>query len=73
VDSGHAISAFSSIGKCPIHRIAEKIHFSESLITGVETGHIPSSPDFAEMCDLTLNTGGALIRSSTGDKMLRNS
>ncbi|MEV0755844.1 helix-turn-helix transcriptional regulator [Streptosporangium sp. NPDC050280] len=42
--------------------LAEKIHFSESLISGVETGYIPSSPDFAEGCDLTLNTGGALLR-----------
>uniref|UniRef100_UPI00055FD340 helix-turn-helix domain-containing protein n=1 Tax=Streptosporangium amethystogenes TaxID=2002 RepID=UPI00055FD340 len=42
--------------------LAEKIHFSESLISGVETGHLPASPEFAEACDLALNTGGALLR-----------
>ncbi|WP_326829599.1 helix-turn-helix domain-containing protein [Streptosporangium sp. NBC_01810] len=42
--------------------LAEKIHFSESLISGVETGHLPASPEFAEACDFALNTGGALLR-----------
>ncbi|MER5623955.1 helix-turn-helix transcriptional regulator [Streptosporangium sp. NPDC002544] len=43
-------------------QLAEKIHFSESLISGVETGQIPASPEFADACDAVLNTGGALRR-----------
>ncbi|GLX02403.1 helix-turn-helix transcriptional regulator [Microtetraspora sp. NBRC 16547] len=43
-------------------QLAEKIHFSESLISGVETGQLPASPEFAEACDQTLGTGGALSR-----------
>ncbi|MFJ2029625.1 helix-turn-helix domain-containing protein [Streptosporangium sp. NPDC087985] len=43
-------------------QLAQKIHFSESLISGVETGQLPASPEFAETCDGALNTGGALRR-----------
>ncbi|MBB2913280.1 transcriptional regulator with XRE-family HTH domain [Streptosporangium becharense] len=43
-------------------QLAERIHFSESLISGVETGQLPASPEFAETCDRTLDTGGALGR-----------
>ncbi|WP_084195378.1 helix-turn-helix domain-containing protein [Streptosporangium amethystogenes] len=43
-------------------QLAEKIHFSESLISGVETGQLPASPEFADACDAVLNTGGALRR-----------
>ncbi|MFG1864798.1 helix-turn-helix domain-containing protein [Microbispora bryophytorum] len=43
-------------------QLAEKIHFSESLISGVETGQLPASPEFAETCDQALGTGGALHR-----------
>lgn len=43
-------------------QLAQKIHFSEGLISGVETGQLPASPDFAQSCDITLNTGGALHR-----------
>ncbi|GII79784.1 transcriptional regulator [Sphaerisporangium rufum] len=43
-------------------QLAQKIHFSESLISGVETGQLPASPDFAVACDTTLSTGGALHR-----------
>jgi transcriptional regulator with XRE-family HTH domain len=43
-------------------QMAQKIHFSESLISGVETGQLPASPEFAQACDTTLNTGGALHR-----------
>ncbi|WP_433239327.1 helix-turn-helix domain-containing protein [Streptosporangium sp. CA-135522] len=43
-------------------QLSEKIHFSESLISGVETGQLPASPEFAEICDTTLGTGGALRR-----------
>lgn len=42
--------------------LAQKIHFSESLISGVETGQLPASPEFAEVCDRVLATGGALYR-----------
>lgn len=43
-------------------QLADKIHFSESLISGVETGQLPASPEFAQCCDTTLDTGGALQR-----------
>lgn len=43
-------------------QLAERIHFSESLISGVETGQLPASPEFAQTCDEILNTGGALRR-----------
>ncbi|WP_093886717.1 helix-turn-helix domain-containing protein [Streptosporangium canum] len=43
-------------------QLSEKIHFSESLISGVETGQLPASPEFAETCDEALGTGGALHR-----------
>ncbi|MDP9867148.1 MULTISPECIES: helix-turn-helix domain-containing protein [Streptosporangium] len=43
-------------------QLAQRIHFSESLISGVETGQLPASPEFAETCDETLDTGGALRR-----------
>ncbi|MEU4835449.1 helix-turn-helix transcriptional regulator [Streptosporangium sp. NPDC023615] len=43
-------------------QLAEKIHFSESLISGVETGQLPASPEFAETCDTVLGTGSALSR-----------
>lgn len=43
-------------------QLAQRIHFSESLISGVETGQLPASPEFADICDETLSTGGALHR-----------
>ncbi|WP_248966051.1 helix-turn-helix domain-containing protein [Sphaerisporangium perillae] len=43
-------------------QLSQQIHFSESLISGVETGQLPASPEFAQSCDTTLNTGGALHR-----------
>jgi transcriptional regulator with XRE-family HTH domain len=43
-------------------QLADKIHFSESLISGVETGQLPASPEFARCCDDTLDTDGALQR-----------
>ncbi|WP_326827003.1 helix-turn-helix domain-containing protein [Streptosporangium sp. NBC_01756] len=42
--------------------LSQKIHFSESLISGVETGQLPASLEFAETCDKILGTGGALHR-----------
>ncbi|MET8332273.1 helix-turn-helix domain-containing protein [Streptosporangium canum] len=43
-------------------QLAQKVHFSESLISGVETGQLPASPEFAQTCDEVLNTGGVLHR-----------
>ncbi|GII85452.1 transcriptional regulator [Sphaerisporangium siamense] len=43
-------------------QLAQRIHFSESLISGIETGQLPASPEFAQACDTTLSTGGALHR-----------
>ncbi|MDH2427063.1 helix-turn-helix transcriptional regulator [Sphaerisporangium sp. TRM90804] len=43
-------------------QLAQKIHFSESLISGIETGQLPASPEFAQTCDSALTTGGALQR-----------
>ncbi|MCG5214273.1 helix-turn-helix domain-containing protein [Streptosporangium sp. KLBMP 9127] len=43
-------------------QLSQKIHFSESLISGVETGQLPASPEFAQSCDEALGTGGCLHR-----------
>ncbi|MFF5205917.1 Scr1 family TA system antitoxin-like transcriptional regulator [Streptosporangium sp. NPDC000396] len=43
-------------------RLAERIHFSESLVSGIETGQLPASPDFARAADDLLGTGGLLLR-----------
>ncbi|TQS25856.1 helix-turn-helix transcriptional regulator [Microbispora sp. KK1-11] len=43
-------------------QLAQKVHFSESLISGIETGQLPASPEFAQCCDEVLSTGGALHR-----------
>ncbi|WP_327048121.1 helix-turn-helix domain-containing protein [Microbispora sp. NBC_01189] len=43
-------------------QLAQKVHFSESLVSGVETGQLPASPEFARCCDEALVTGGALLR-----------
>jgi transcriptional regulator with XRE-family HTH domain len=42
--------------------LAAEIHFSTPLISGVETGRLPATPEFAEACDQALKTGGALVR-----------
>jgi transcriptional regulator with XRE-family HTH domain len=43
--------------------LATRISFSESLISGVETGQLAASLPFAESCDRELETGGALTRT----------
>jgi len=43
-------------------QMAHKVHFSESLISGIETGQLPASAEFARCCDEVLSTGGALYR-----------
>ncbi|MFA1545546.1 helix-turn-helix domain-containing protein [Actinomadura chokoriensis] len=43
--------------------LAGRINFSESLISGAETGQISASVPFAKACDLELDTGGALLRA----------
>lgn len=43
-------------------QLAELIHYSLSLISGVESGALPASPEFAAACDKVLKTGGALTR-----------
>lgn len=42
--------------------LAEKIHFNVSLISQIETGQCPASPEFAAACDKVLKTGGLLLR-----------
>ncbi|TDC43770.1 XRE family transcriptional regulator [Actinomadura sp. KC345] len=42
--------------------LAARINFSESLISGAETGQLAASIPFAEACDRELETGGALLR-----------
>lgn len=42
--------------------LAEKISYSVSLISQIETGQTPAVPEFAEACDRVLGTGGALCR-----------
>lgn len=43
-------------------QLAERIHFSVSTVSAVETGAMPASLEFATQCDRVLNTGGALVR-----------
>lgn len=43
--------------------LAERINFSESLISGAETGQVAASAAFAEACDRELETGGTLLRA----------
>lgn len=43
-------------------QLAERIFCSESLISGIETGQAPATPEFAEVADRELDTGGALFR-----------
>lgn len=43
-------------------QLAGRIHFSEGLVSGVETGQLPASPDFARAVDTALGTGGLLLR-----------
>ncbi|MGI8332383.1 helix-turn-helix domain-containing protein [Actinomadura scrupuli] len=43
-------------------QLAVRIRFSESLISGIETGQVPAGTDFAAACDEVLGTGGALLR-----------
>ncbi|MFG1998037.1 helix-turn-helix domain-containing protein [Spirillospora sp. NPDC048911] len=43
-------------------QLAALINFAPSLISGIENGHVPAVPEFAEACDQALNTGGTLIR-----------
>ncbi|GAA0353967.1 helix-turn-helix domain-containing protein [Actinoallomurus spadix] len=44
-------------------QLAEKIYCSESLISSIETGQAPATPEFAEAADEALTTGGALSRT----------
>jgi transcriptional regulator with XRE-family HTH domain len=43
--------------------LAERINYSTSLISQIETGNLPASVEFAEACDRELDTGGALART----------
>jgi transcriptional regulator with XRE-family HTH domain len=42
--------------------LAAKIKYSPSLVSQIETGQVPATPDFATTCNETLDTGGALVR-----------
>ena len=44
-------------------QLAASINFSESLISGAETGQLAASIAFAEACDRALDTGGTLLRT----------
>lgn len=41
---------------------ADEIKYSKSLVSQVETGQTPATPEFAEACDDRLQAGGALVR-----------
>ncbi|MEV7006997.1 helix-turn-helix transcriptional regulator [Streptosporangium sp. NPDC051022] len=43
-------------------QFAARVHFSESLVSGIETGQLPASPDFARVADTALGTDGLLLR-----------
>ncbi|MEV5708984.1 helix-turn-helix transcriptional regulator [Actinoallomurus sp. NPDC052274] len=44
-------------------QLAAKIFCSESLISSIETGQAPATPEFAKAADEALDTGGALLRT----------
>jgi transcriptional regulator with XRE-family HTH domain len=44
-------------------QLAAKIFCSESLISTIETGQAPATPEFAKVADEALDTGGALLRT----------
>jgi transcriptional regulator with XRE-family HTH domain len=41
---------------------AAKINYSPSLVSQIETGQVPATPEFAASCDETLGSDGALVR-----------
>lgn len=43
-------------------QVAELTGYSESLVSSVETGQAPATPEFAEACEKVLKTDGALLR-----------
>jgi transcriptional regulator with XRE-family HTH domain len=43
--------------------LAQRINYSTSLISQIETGQVPGTPEFAASCDKQLTTGGALTRT----------
>ncbi|GAA4616430.1 helix-turn-helix transcriptional regulator [Actinoallomurus liliacearum] len=44
-------------------QLAARIFCSESLISSIETGQAPATPEFAKAADEALDTGGALLRT----------
>jgi transcriptional regulator with XRE-family HTH domain len=44
-------------------QLSDLIYCSESLISGIETGQVPATPEFAEAADKALETGGGLLRT----------
>ncbi|MEZ0076479.1 DNA-binding XRE family transcriptional regulator [Planotetraspora sp. GP83] len=59
---GRELRHYRQEAKLTQAQLAQKVHFSESLISGIETGQLPASPEFAQSCDDALTTGGALHR-----------
>jgi transcriptional regulator with XRE-family HTH domain len=43
--------------------LAQRINYSTSLISQIETGQVPATVEFAEACDKQLTTGGTLTRT----------
>ena len=41
---------------------AAKINYSPSLVSQIETGQVPATPEFADACNEALDSGGALVR-----------
>jgi transcriptional regulator with XRE-family HTH domain len=41
---------------------AAKINYSPSLVSQIETGQVPATPEFADACNEALESGGALVR-----------
>jgi transcriptional regulator with XRE-family HTH domain len=42
--------------------LASRLYCSDSLISSIETGQAPATPEFAEAADEALNTDGVLLR-----------
>jgi transcriptional regulator with XRE-family HTH domain len=59
---GRELRHYRQLAGLTQEELAREVHFSTPLISGIETGRLPATLEFAEACERVLNTGGALIR-----------
>lgn len=60
---GRELKHYRQVAGLTQAELAEKINYSTSLISQIETGQLPASVEFAEVCDRELHTGGTLKRT----------